>query len=119
MDEDVQSLLQTHRHRQAFERLLDLFELKLFRMAITYLTGQGRAEEVTQDIFLKLWQVLPAYDGRAAPPPGSIRSPETRASRRFALFLRDFCGRQIIVHVLDELVVGGNLVPLAAFLVQP
>ena len=84
MDEDVQSLLQTHRHRQAFERLLDLFELKLFRMAITYLTGQGRAEEVTQDIFLKLWQVLPAYDGRAAPPPGSIRSPETRAARRFA-----------------------------------
>src|SRR5216683_105579 len=67
MDEDVQSLLQTHRHRQAFERLLDLFELKVFRMAIMYLKDQGRAEEVTQDIFLKLWQVLPAYDGRAAP----------------------------------------------------
>ena len=28
---------------------------------------RGRAEEVTQDIFLKLWRVLPAYDGRAAP----------------------------------------------------
>ncbi len=67
MDEDVQSLLQKHRHREAFECLLGLFEVKVFRMAIMYLKDQGRAEEVTQDIFLKLWQVLPAYDGRAAP----------------------------------------------------
>jgi RNA polymerase sigma-70 factor (ECF subfamily) len=67
MDEDVQSLLQKHRHRQAFERLLDLYEVKVFRMAVMFLRDRGRAEEVTQDIFLKLWQVLPAYDGRAAP----------------------------------------------------
>ena len=26
----------------------------------------GRAEEVTQDIFLKLWRALPGFDGRAA-----------------------------------------------------
>ena len=31
-----------------------------------YFRNRERAEEVTQDIFLKLWQVLPAYDGRAA-----------------------------------------------------
>jgi RNA polymerase sigma-70 factor (ECF subfamily) len=30
------------------------------------LRDQGRAEEVTQDIFLKLWQALPSYNGRAA-----------------------------------------------------
>ena len=67
MDKDVQRLLQKHRHRQAFERLLDLYEVKVFRMAVMFLRDRGRAEEVTQDIFLKLWQVLPAYDGRAAP----------------------------------------------------
>jgi RNA polymerase sigma-70 factor (ECF subfamily) len=67
MDEDVQSLLQKHRYRQAFERLLGLYEVKVFRMAVMFLRDRGRAEEVTQDIFLKLWQVLPAYDGRAAP----------------------------------------------------
>jgi RNA polymerase sigma-70 factor (ECF subfamily) len=67
MDEDVQSLLQKHRRRQAFERLLDLYEVKVFRMALMFMRDRGRAEEVTQDIFLKLWQVLPAYDGRAAP----------------------------------------------------
>jgi RNA polymerase sigma-70 factor, ECF subfamily len=67
MDEDVQSLLEKHRHRQAFERLLDLYEVKVFRMAVMFMKDQHRAEEVTQDIFLKMWQVLPAYDGRAAP----------------------------------------------------
>jgi len=32
-----------------------------------FLRNPSRAEEVTQDIFLKLWQALPAYDGRASP----------------------------------------------------
>ena len=36
-------------------------------MALAILRNPARAEEVTQDIFLKLWQALPAYDGRAAP----------------------------------------------------
>jgi RNA polymerase sigma-70 factor, ECF subfamily len=66
MDDDVHALLKKHRHKQAFERLLDLYEVKVFRMAIMYMKDPGRAEEVTQDIFLKLWQVLPTYDGRAA-----------------------------------------------------
>ena len=66
MDEDIQCLLREHHHRQAFERLLDLYEGKVFRMAVMFLRDRGRAEEVTQDIFLKLWRVLPTYDGRAA-----------------------------------------------------
>src|SRR5437016_9776426 len=32
-----------------------------------FLRNPARAEEVTQDIFMKLWQALPAYNGRAAP----------------------------------------------------
>jgi RNA polymerase sigma-70 factor (ECF subfamily) len=67
MDEDVELLLSRHHYRRAFERLLDLYEAKVFRMAAMFLKDQARAEEVTQDIFLRLWQVLPAYDGRAAP----------------------------------------------------
>ena len=35
-------------------------------MALAILRDTGRAEEVTQDVFLKLWRALPAYDGRAA-----------------------------------------------------
>src|SRR4051812_24897795 len=67
MGDDVPQLLQKRKYQEAFERLLDVYEKKVFRMAVMMLGDAGRAEEVTQDIFLKLWQVLPAYDGRAAP----------------------------------------------------
>ena len=67
MDEDVRELLEKRRYSQALERLLKLYETKVFRMALTILRNSARAEEVTQDIFLKLWRAFPAYDGRAAP----------------------------------------------------
>jgi RNA polymerase sigma-70 factor (ECF subfamily) len=67
MDEDVRELLDKRRYSQAFERLLNLYEIRVFRMALTILRNPARAEEVAQDIFLKLWRALPAYDGRASP----------------------------------------------------
>ncbi len=67
MDEDVQQLLKKRKYERALERLLDLYQTKVFRMAVMMLGNSGAAEEVTQDIFLKLWQALPAYDGRASP----------------------------------------------------
>jgi RNA polymerase sigma-70 factor (ECF subfamily) len=67
MSDDVRQLLQKRSYSAAFEQLLDVYGKKVFRMAVMMLNDAGRAEEVTQDIFLKLWQALPAYDGRAAP----------------------------------------------------
>ena len=67
MDDDVQQLLEKRRYREALERLLDLYEKKIFRMAVMMLKDAGRAEEATQETFLRVWQVLPNYDGRAAP----------------------------------------------------
>lgn len=66
MGDEVQGLLQRRRYEEALEVLLDRYEHKVFRMAAVILRDQGRAEEVTQDIFLKLWQALPSYNGRAA-----------------------------------------------------
>ncbi len=66
MDEDVRHLLQARRYQEALERLLDRYEKQVFRMALTMMRDAGRAEEVTQDIFLKLWRALPGFDGRAA-----------------------------------------------------
>jgi RNA polymerase sigma-70 factor (ECF subfamily) len=67
MEDDVRHLLQKRRYREALERLLDLYEKKVFRMAVMMVKDTGRAEEVTQDVFVKLWRALPAYDGRARP----------------------------------------------------
>ena len=65
--EDVRALLVQRRYSQAFECLLDLYETKVHRMAFTFLRDRGHAEEVTQDVFVKLWKALPFYDGRASP----------------------------------------------------
>ena len=65
-DEDVQSLLRTHAWVAAFELLLDRYQEKVFRLVYSILKDTASAEDVTQDIFLKMWQVLPDYDGRAS-----------------------------------------------------
>jgi RNA polymerase sigma-70 factor (ECF subfamily) len=65
-DEDVQSLLRKRSWAAAFEVLLDRYQEKVFRSVYSILKEAARAEEVTQDIFLKMWQVLPDYDGRSS-----------------------------------------------------
>ena len=65
--DEIRRLLERRKYRDAFEMLLDGYEKRVFRMAVMMLRDTGRAEEVTQDIFLKIWQALPQYDGRAAP----------------------------------------------------
>lgn len=67
VEDQVQHLLRAGRYDEAFERLLERHETQVFRMAVMMLRDHGRAEEVTQDVFLQLWRVLPRYDGRAAP----------------------------------------------------
>jgi RNA polymerase sigma-70 factor, ECF subfamily len=66
MEEQVQQLLRNRRYEEALEQLLDLYKQKIFRMAVAMLRDPGRAEEITQEVFLKVWRALPGYDGRAA-----------------------------------------------------
>jgi RNA polymerase sigma-70 factor, ECF subfamily len=66
MGDDLEQLLQKRSYQQAFQRLLDLYSSKVLRMAVVLLKDESRAEEVTQDIFLKIWRTLPDFDGRAA-----------------------------------------------------
>jgi RNA polymerase sigma-70 factor (ECF subfamily) len=66
MPETVEQLLRERRYDRALERLLDDYRHKVFRMAAAMLRDAARAEDVTQDIFIKLWRALPVYDGRAS-----------------------------------------------------
>jgi hypothetical protein len=92
---DGEQLLRARKYDQALEQMLGTYQGKVFRMALTIVRDAGRAEELTQDVFLKLWRAFPAYDGRAAvstwlavsplscPPrccPSTPRSPSARAS---------------------------------------
>ena len=66
MEDELRRLLRQGGYAEALERMLDLYQQKVFRMALAMLRDRGRAEEVTQDVFLKVWRALPGYDGRAA-----------------------------------------------------
>jgi RNA polymerase sigma-70 factor, ECF subfamily len=66
MEHEVTQLLSRGRHDAAFERLTPLFQTKVYRLVVSMIRNEARAEEVTQDIFVKVWQALPAYDGRAS-----------------------------------------------------
>jgi RNA polymerase sigma-70 factor, ECF subfamily len=66
MDQDIRQLLSERQKDRAFEVLLQRYQAKVFRLVFSILGNSSRAEEVTQDVFLKIWQALPGYDGRAS-----------------------------------------------------
>lgn len=51
---------------QVFEELIAQYQAKVFRLVYSLVRNAERAEEVTQDVFLKVWLALPKYDGRAS-----------------------------------------------------
>ena len=48
---------------QAFERLLDEYRDKVFRLACSLLGDEAAAEDAAQEIFLKIWKALPDFRG--------------------------------------------------------
>lgn len=66
MGDDVERLLEQRKYDEALEALLDVYGKKVLHMAVAMLRDTGRAEEVAQDVFVKVWRAFPTYDGRAA-----------------------------------------------------
>ena len=51
---------------QAFERLLDEYRDKVFRLACSLLGDQAAAEDATQETFLKIWRALAGFRGESS-----------------------------------------------------
>jgi len=51
---------------QAFERLLDEYRDRVFRLACSLLGNEASAEDATQEIFLKIWKALPDFRGQSS-----------------------------------------------------
>jgi RNA polymerase sigma-70 factor (ECF subfamily) len=64
-DDAIIALIQAGRVGEAFERLMPAYRRRVFGLAYSLLRDRGAAEDVAQEVFVKLWQVLPRYDGRA------------------------------------------------------
>ena len=59
-------LLRAERRDEAIALLLPAFRRKVFGLAYSFLRDREAAEDVTQEVFIKVWRALPGYDGRAS-----------------------------------------------------
>ena len=54
-EQELISLLRSG-SQYAFERLFENYSQKLYRFSLSYLKSETEAEEIVQDVFLKLWE---------------------------------------------------------------
>jgi RNA polymerase sigma-70 factor (ECF subfamily) len=59
-------LVRAERRDEAIALLLPAFRRKVFGLAYSFLRDREAAEDVTQEVFIKVWRALPGYDGRAS-----------------------------------------------------
>jgi RNA polymerase sigma-70 factor (ECF subfamily) len=64
-DEAIIELVRAGRGREAFEQLVPAYRRRVFALAYGILRDRAAAEDLAQEVFVRLWQALPRYDGRA------------------------------------------------------
>ena len=65
-DSGILELVRDNRRDEAIVALLPRYRRKVFGLAYSYLRNRDAAEDVTQDVFIKIWRALPSFDGRAS-----------------------------------------------------
>lgn len=65
-DADIHERLQAKQYRDALGLLLPRYRDKVFRLCFSMLRDRTQAEDVTQDIFLRVWRALPGYNAQAS-----------------------------------------------------
>jgi RNA polymerase sigma-70 factor (ECF subfamily) len=59
-------LVREQRRDEAIALLLPAFRRKVFGLAYSFLRDREAAEDVTQEVFIRVWRALPGFDGRAS-----------------------------------------------------
>jgi RNA polymerase sigma-70 factor (ECF subfamily) len=59
-------LVRAERRDEAIELILKAFRRKAFGLAYSFLHNREAAEDVAQEVFIRVWGALPTYDGRAS-----------------------------------------------------
>jgi len=65
MDAAIVEALTAGRPEAAFEALVGAYRRRVFGLAYSILRERAAAEDVAQEVFVKLWKSLDSYDGRA------------------------------------------------------
>jgi RNA polymerase sigma-70 factor (ECF subfamily) len=65
-DRDIVRLLQDGAVAAAFEKLVDRYESKIYRLCCALLRDPSLAEDAAQESLLRIWRALARYDRRAS-----------------------------------------------------
>jgi RNA polymerase sigma-70 factor (ECF subfamily) len=65
-DADLLAALGRGDRHAVLEGLMDRYRQKVMHLAVSIVRDQALAEDMSQTIFVKVWQALPKFDGRAA-----------------------------------------------------
>jgi len=66
MDGDITGLLAAKEYREAFDLLLPRYKDRVFRLCISIMRNETQAEDVAQEVFLRIWKALPGFQGQAS-----------------------------------------------------
>lgn len=65
-DADLLASLRAGDRRAVLEGLMDRYRQKVMHLAVSIVRDAALAEDLSQTVFVKVWQALPKFDGRAA-----------------------------------------------------
>lgn len=65
-DADLVAALRAGDHNAVLRGLMERYRQKVMHLAISLVRDSALAEDLAQTAFVKIWQALPRYDGRAA-----------------------------------------------------
>ena len=63
-DADIQAALHAGQTSEAFSALVDRYEAKVFRLCMAMLRDSALAQDIAQEVFLRVWRFLSRYDAR-------------------------------------------------------
>jgi RNA polymerase sigma-70 factor, ECF subfamily len=63
---DISRHLRTGQFREAFALLLPTYRDRVFRLCFSMLHQRAWAEDVSQDVFLRIWRALPGFAGQSS-----------------------------------------------------
>jgi RNA polymerase sigma-70 factor, ECF subfamily len=66
MEQEIRACLDQKRYQDAFDRLLPEFQNKVFRLAFAMLADTGLAEDIAQEVFVRIWKALPGFRGQSS-----------------------------------------------------
>ncbi len=66
VDEDIRQCLAAGEYAVAFERLVERYTSKVFHLAYSMIGNETQAEDMAQDVLLRVWKGLPGYHGGAS-----------------------------------------------------